>query len=94
MDAEAVNARFTDFTTVLPKLTANQVSVLNLLKNHISRYGVIEIEDLYEPPSNMVHSDGLDGVFSDDLMVEELLGIVDSFRPKPIKIKDRGYDIV
>jgi type I restriction enzyme R subunit len=94
MDAEAVNARFADFTVAYPRLTANQVSFLNLLKNHISRYGAIEIEDLYEPPFTTLHSDGLDGVFLDESMIEDLLGIVASFKPKSAKMKDRGYDIV
>jgi len=84
MDAEAVNSRFADFITAHPKLTANQVSFLNLLKNHISRYGVIEIEDLYEPPFTTIHSEGLDGVFTDESIVDELLGVVASFRPKSI----------
>ncbi|MDF1593523.1 MAG: DEAD/DEAH box helicase family protein [Desulfobacterales bacterium] len=94
MDAEVVNTRFADFTVAHPQLTANQVSFLNLLKNHISRYGAIEIEDLYEPPFTTLHSEGLDGVFTDERMVEELLGVVESFKPKITKMKDRGYDIV
>ncbi len=67
---------------------------LLLLKNHISRYGSIQIDQLYEAPFTALHSNGLDGVFADERMVEELLGIVASFRSKPIKMKDRGYDIV
>jgi len=94
MDAEAVNSRFADFITAHPKLTANQVSFLNLLKNHISRYGVIEIEDLYEPPFTTIHSEGLDGVFTDESMIDELLGVVASFRPKPTPIGDHRYGSV
>ncbi len=94
MDAQAVNSRFADFITAHPKLTANQVSFLNLLKNHISRYGVIEIEDLYEPPFTTIHSEGLDGVFTDESMVDELLGVVASFRPKPKSIGDHRYGSV
>jgi type I restriction enzyme R subunit len=94
MNAEAVNSRFADFITAHPKLTANQVSFLNLLKNHISRYGAIEIEDLYEPPFTTIHSDGLDGVFIDESMVDELLGIVASFRPKTKSIRDHRYGSV
>lgn len=93
MDAEVVNARFADFTAAHPSLIANQVSFLNLLKNHISRYGAIEIEDLYEPPFTTLHSEGLDGVFTDERMAEELLGVVASFKPASSKMKDRGYDI-
>jgi type I restriction enzyme R subunit len=82
MEADTVNARFADFIFSYPSLTANQMSFLNLLKNHISRYGAIEIENLYEPPFTNVHSDGLDGVFMDEEMIEELLGIIASFQPR------------
>ena len=92
LDADAVNERFADFIFSHPALTANQMSFLNLLKNHISRYGAIEIEDLYEPPFTTLHSDGLDGVFADEQMVNELLGIVASFHPKTQAAKDRSHD--
>jgi len=82
LDADAVNARFANFIFSHPALTANQMSFLNLLKNHISRYGAIEIEDLYEPPFTTLHSDGLDGVFVDEKMANELISIIDSFKPQ------------
>ena len=83
MDADAVNARFAEFIISHSGLTATQMSFLNLLKNHISRYGAIEIEDLYEPPFTNVHSDGLDGVFMDEEMIDELIGIIASFQLRP-----------
>jgi len=82
MDADAVNVRFVDFITAHPGLTSTQISFLNLLKNHISRYGSIEIEQLYEPPFTTLHSDGLDGVFIDEDMAEELIRIINTFRPQ------------
>jgi type I restriction enzyme R subunit len=82
MDAEAVNERFTDFVVRYPGLSANQVSFLNLLKNHISRYGSIELEQLYESPFTTVHSEGLDGVFGDGPMADDLVAIIESFSPK------------
>lgn len=83
MDAEAVNNRFSDFIFTHPELTANQVSFLNLLKNHISRYGAIDIEQLYKSPFTMLHSDGLDGVFMDEQMIDELIAIIETFKPQP-----------
>lgn len=82
MDAGVVNARFSVFVARYPGLTANQVSFLNLLKNHISRYGSIEIGDLYEPPFTAIHSEGLDGVFADKWIVDELIAIISTFTPK------------
>ena len=80
MDADAVKNRFSEFVGKYPGLTANQVSFLNLLKNHISRYGSIQVEQLYESPFTTLHSEGLDGVFSDKQMVKELLDIIESFK--------------
>jgi type I restriction enzyme R subunit len=94
MDADAVNARFADFIFSHPSLTANQMSFLHLLKNHISRYGAIEIEDLYEPPFTNVHSDGLDGVFMDEKMIDELIGIIASFRPRTPMPRDSRDDTI
>ncbi len=81
MDADVVNSRFSEFVTRYPGMASNQVAFLNLLKNHISRYGSIKVEQLYEAPFTALHSDGLDGVFSNEQMVEELLAIVDTFKP-------------
>jgi len=94
MDADVVNTRFADFIFSHPGLTANQMSFLNLLKNHISRYGAIEIEDLYEPPFTNVHSDGLDGVFMDEKMIDELIEIIASFQPKIRMPKDSSDDAI
>lgn len=82
MDASVVNTCFAEFIGRYPSLTANQVSFLNLLRNYISRYGFIEVEQLYEPPFTTLHSEGLDGVFTDEGMVGELLAVLESFKPQ------------
>ena len=93
MDAEVVNERFVAFITAHPALNSSQIAFLNLLKNHISRYGSIGIEQLYEPPFTTLHSNGLDGIFADEDMVQELIGIIDAFRPKTMVSKERPYDV-
>ena len=80
MDADIVEKQFTQFSVKYPKVTSDQLNFLNLLKNHISRYGSIEIEELYAPPFTTLHSDGLDGVFIDEQMVDALLAVIDTFR--------------
>lgn len=92
MDADAVNARFAEFVAVHPGLTANQVTFLNLLKNHISQYGSIEIEALYEHPFTTLHSDGVDGVFVDEHMVEAILSVIASFQPQAPAKEDKTHD--
>lgn len=82
MDAAAVERRFADFVAGHCELSANQIAFLNLLKNHISRYGSIRVEQLYEPPFTTLHSEGLDGLFHEERLATELLGIVKSFQPE------------
>jgi len=93
MEAKMVNERFVEFISAYPALTSTQVSFLNLLNNHISRYGSIEIEQLYEPPFTTLNSDGLDGVFIDEDMVENLIRIIDTFRPQTMSWKESLNDI-
>jgi type I restriction enzyme R subunit len=81
MDAETVRTRFTQFVTKHPELSSHQVKFLDLLQNHLGKYGAIEIADLYEPPFTFIHSDGLDGVF-DEPLAEELLSVIGSFSSK------------
>lgn len=82
MDAEAVKERFERFVQKYPKLSANQILFLNMLRNHISKYGSIEIDRLYEPPFTTVASDGVDGVFIDEAQVTELIHILETFQPQ------------
>jgi hypothetical protein len=51
LDAAAVHERFTAFVHQHPGLASHQIKFLDLLQNHVSKYGSIEIERLYEPPS-------------------------------------------
>ena len=79
LDARAVNDRFVEFTQRHPKLSAKQITFLSLLQRHISMYGSIEIDNLYESPFTNIDSEGLEGVFSDEEQVQDLLSIISSF---------------
>jgi type I restriction enzyme R subunit len=81
LDATAVQARFAEFVRHHPTLNARQIKFLELLQNHISRYGSIEIDRLYEDPFTTLHNDGVDGIFHDDAQIGDLLAIVESFKP-------------
>ncbi|WP_165227482.1 DEAD/DEAH box helicase family protein [Aquisphaera insulae] len=78
LDARAVHERFTGFVQQT-NLTAAQIRFLDLLQNHIARYGSIEIARLYEPPFTSLHTDSLDGLFPDAL-IDELLALIQSFK--------------
>lgn len=81
LDARAVHERFEGFVRKHTKLNSMQLRFLDLLKNHIARYGAIEVGRLYEQPFTTISAEGLDGVFEDEAQVTELLDIINSFKP-------------
>lgn len=65
MDKDAIEQSFTKFVQQShTHMNAKQQRFIGLLKNHIVRYGVIKIEQLYDAPFTQVHDMGLDGVFN------------------------------
>lgn len=85
LDATAVNMRFEQFVQKHPSLTAKQTQFLQQLKNHIAQNGGIELDDLYAPPFTLIDSDGLDGVFPNEVLANELIAIITTFAPKQQK---------
>lgn len=66
MDRAAIEKAFTDFVQqVHTHLNSKQQRFITLLKNHLVRFGTIQVEQLYEAPFTQVHDGGLDGVFSE-----------------------------
>lgn len=79
LDAEAVHERFTRFVQQ-SNLNAAQIRFLDLLQNHIAKYGSIEVARLYDPPFTSLHTDSIDGLFPDEAQVDGILQIIESFR--------------
>ena len=79
MDADAVHERFTQFVQAHPNLASHQIKFLDLLQNHIAKFGSIKTDDLYEPPFTTLHSDSLDGLFEPSL-ADELFEIIGTFQ--------------
>jgi type I restriction enzyme R subunit len=79
MDADAVRERFTAFVQAHPNLASHQIKFLDLLQNHIAKFGSIKTDDLYEPPFTTLHSDSLDGLF-DAPLADEIFEIIGSFK--------------
>jgi type I restriction enzyme R subunit len=100
LDAQAVQERFTGFVRKHTTLNSGQLRFLNLLQNHIAKYGAIEVDRLYEQPFTAISADGLDGVFDDESQIADLLGILESFKrqsppapaPDPGSISTRKPD--
>jgi len=80
LDEAAVDRAFSEFVHRHPSLSAQQLRFLQLLKNHLSQHGTIELERLYEPPFTTLHAEGVDGVFPDPEIAGEILAIVETFQ--------------
>ncbi|MCK5861773.1 MAG: restriction endonuclease subunit R, partial [Candidatus Hydrogenedentes bacterium] len=76
LDGEAVNAHFIRFVQKYPNLSSHQIRFLELIKQHIARFGALQLEKLYESPFTQVHSDGVDGVFTDESQINELIELI------------------
>jgi type I restriction enzyme R subunit len=76
LDAAKVDEHLKAFVQQYPTLNANQIRFLELLKSHLSIYGAIELEKLWENPFTSLHSDGIDGVFTDSEQVDSLLELL------------------
>ncbi|ASG05804.1 MULTISPECIES: DEAD/DEAH box helicase family protein [Vibrio] len=64
MDAQQIEKEFTTFVQqVHTHLNARQQRFIGMLKNHLCRYGSLDIEQLYNAPFNQIDDAGLDGVF-------------------------------
>ena len=76
MDSTKVDEHLKAFVQQYPTLNANQIRFLELLKSHISIYGAIELEKLWETPFTALHAEGIDGVFTDSAQVDSLLDLL------------------
>jgi type I restriction enzyme, R subunit len=76
LDAQAVNAHFAQFVQKHPELSSHQIHFLELIKKHIANYGKLKIEKLYEDPFTQLDSLGVDGVFTDEEQVDDLLNLI------------------
>ena len=83
LDAVAVEEKFSAFVKKHhARMGVKQLHFLRLLKNHLCKYGDIEIDQLYESPFTTVDSEGIDGVFEEEEQIQDLLDILVTFQPK------------
>ncbi|MCO6438557.1 MAG: DEAD/DEAH box helicase family protein [Phycisphaerae bacterium] len=81
LDGAAVRRRFETFVQTHASLNSQQIRFLDMLQNHIASYGSITVDRLYEDPFTSLHSDGIDGVFTDEATIQELIDIIGAFNP-------------
>jgi type I restriction enzyme R subunit len=77
LDADMVEQRFTNFAQNY-KLNSIQMRFLDLIKNHIRKYGAIELTKLYEDPFTAFSQEGLDGIFPEHDQADELIDLIES----------------
>lgn len=82
LDADAVAQRFSEFVQQHQSLNSQQIRFLDLLQNHIARYGSIELDRLYEAPFTTLHAEGIDGIFADEAQIADIIRIIESFNPQ------------
>lgn len=58
---------------------ANQIRFVEMIIDYLTQNGVMDPGMLYEAPFTDLHSDGLDGMFSDDADIEGIIAIVNEF---------------
>ena len=63
LDPEFLDEQFTKFIHNHPELNATQVKIYPNVKNHISKYGTLKLESLFEAPFTAFHTEGVYGVF-------------------------------
>lgn len=55
-----------------------QICFVEMVIDHLTRNGMLDAAQLYEPPFNQIHYEGIDGVF-DDSDVDNIFGVVEAF---------------
>jgi type I restriction enzyme, R subunit len=78
MDREAAKAALAGFLAG-KTLGANQIEFVNLIVNHLTEHGVMEVALLYESPFTDLTPRGPDGLFSSS-QVDELVAVLASVR--------------
>lgn len=58
-----------------------QIRFVEMLIEHLTKNGVLDATQLYEPPFNQIHYEGIDGVFG-DADADNIFGVVEAFNMK------------
>jgi type I restriction enzyme R subunit len=80
LDPQAVKQHFNAFVQKHTTLNSTQLRFMQMLQNHIAKYGSIEVERLYEEPFTALSASGVDGIFRED-QIDDLLEIIGAFGP-------------
>jgi len=76
LDPKFIDKQFTKFVHQNPNLNPTQLKFIQMLQNHISKYGQIKLDTLFEPPFTHIHSEGIFGVFPDQNQANQIFSLV------------------
>lgn len=79
LDAKEVGKHFDSFRQKHGTLSSDQLRFLSMVENHIVKNGGVEIESLYQAPFTMIKSGGIDEVFNDDIILNEVFSLINNF---------------
>lgn len=82
LDREAATQALNGFVAG-KTLTANQLEFVNLIVNHLTERGVMEVDQLYKSPFTSYAPQGPDVLFTSD-QVDELVGVFDDIRRRAV----------
>lgn len=82
LDRQAVQQAFSKY---LQGSTYNekQIRFIEIVIEHLTIRGTLEASQLYEPPFNQIHYEGIDGVFSDG-DIDNIFGVVEAFNESAV----------
>lgn len=76
LEPEYITKQFQSFIKENPNLNSTQLKFIQLLTNHIAKYGTLKLENLFEPPFTSIDSDGVYGIFPSEEQAEKIISIV------------------
>lgn len=82
LDRQAVQEAFSKY---LQGTTYNdkQIRFVEMIIEHLTIRGTLEASQLYEPPFNQIHYEGIDGVFADS-DADNIFGVVEVFNESAV----------
>jgi type I restriction enzyme R subunit len=76
MDREAAKEAFSRYLDD-KNFTADQIRFINYIIDHLTSRGTFEKRLLYEPPFTYLNSQGIDGMFKDEGIIEGILRVIE-----------------
>ena len=65
MDPQAVSSAFSKYL-VASNYNITQIRFIKMIIEQLTKNGALEIGQLYEPPFNGIHYQGIDGIFKEE----------------------------